>query len=301
MSEKEQIPQKRPQTVVEISSNITRVLAPNPSPMTEAGTNTYLVGQEEVVVIDPGPDDSRHLKTILAEIGDRSVGAILVTHSHRDHSLLCPALKEKTKAPVMAYGNSEAGRSAVMSALVGKVGGGEGVDADFVPERFLKDGEVLHGKDWTLEALWTPGHMGNHLCFAMGDIVFTGDLVMGWSTSLVSPPDGDLVAFMASCQALAARSDQLFLPGHGAPVSDPAARVAELIAHRENRMTQIRSALADAPGTPRALTKRVYQDIDEKLLPVAERNLLAHLIALVETQEAHADPEIGPDAVFSLR
>ncbi|MEM1363651.1 MAG: MBL fold metallo-hydrolase [Pseudomonadota bacterium] len=301
MSEKEQIPHKRPPTVIQIAPQITRVLAPNPSPMTEAGTNTYLVGRKELAVIDPGPNDSRHLEELLAEIGDRPVNAILVTHSHRDHSLLCPALKEKTGAPVLAYGGSEAGRSAVMTKLVGKVGGGEGVDTDFTPDRSIADGEVIEGADWALTALWTPGHMGNHLCFAMDDTVFTGDLVMGWSTSLVSPPDGDLVAFMSSCRVLAARTDRMFLPGHGGPITDPATRLAELISHREARMNQIRAALIEAPGTPRALTQRVYQDVESKLLPVAERNLLAHLIALVETNEAQADPEIGPQAVFSLR
>lgn len=284
----------------QIAPGLRRLRAPNPSPMTERGTNSYLIGEADLAVIDPGPALPAHLERLLDEIGHAKVSAILVTHSHRDHSALAPALSERTGAPVMAFGASDSGRSAVMARLARGVGGGEGVDAAFRPDQELSDGESVAGDGWDLTALWTPGHMGNHLCFAHGDILFTGDLVMGWSTSLVSPPDGDLEAFMASCRRLAVRRDRLYLPGHGPPVTDPAARVAELMAHREARTAQLRRALAEGPATSATLTRRVYHDVPEHVLPVAERNLIAHLIALMEQGCVRADRPPGPGAVFAI-
>lgn len=285
--------------VWEIVPGLRRVRAPNPSPMTEKGTNSYLVGGADLAVIDPGPALPAHLDRLMEEIGDASVSAILVTHSHRDHSALAPELARRTGAPVLAFGDSEAGRSTVMSHLSDGIGGGEGVDREFRPDRTLSDMETVTGDGWSLTALWTPGHMGNHLCFAHDDILFSGDLVMGWSTSIVSPPDGDLAAFMASCQRLAEREDRLFLPGHGSPVTDPPSRVADLIAHREARTAQLLDALAIGPATSGVLTRRVYHDLPEHLLPAAERNLLAHLIALIEAGRACADRPLGPDVIFA--
>ena len=189
----------------EVGPNIRRILAPNPSPMTFRGTNTYLVGSHQIAVIDPGPDDAGHLAAILAALRpDQQITHILITHAHLDHSPLAARLARETGAPIYAYGAAESGRSAIMQQLAetGLVGGGEGVDAGFVPDVGLDDGAVLEGEGWQLLAHWTPGHFGNHLCFAMGDTVFTGDLVMGWASSLVSPPDGDLTDFMASCHRL---------------------------------------------------------------------------------------------------
>lgn len=286
--------------VLQIAPGLRRVRAPNPSPMTEKGTNSYLVGDADLAVIDPGPALPAHLEQLMEEIGGATVSVILVTHSHRDHSCLAPALAARTGAPVLAFGDSGAGRSAAMTQLGEGVGGGEGVDSAFRPDRLLRDGESISGEGWELTALWTPGHMGNHLCFALGDTLFTGDLVMGWSTSLVSPPDGDLDAFMASCRRLAARRDRLYLPGHGAAVTNPAARVAQLIAHREARTAQLCRALAGEPGTPAMLTRRVYHDVPEHLLPAAERNLLAHLISLLARGRVRADRPPGPDAVFEM-
>lgn len=195
-----------------------------------------------------------------------------------------------------------------MQALArsGLVGGGEGVDLSFAPDMRLADGAQISGSGWQLTALHTPGHIANHLCFALAGAglpraVFTGDHVMGWASSMVSPPDGDLTAFMASCARLAARDDAVYFPGHGDPVEDPQARLAWLIAHREARSAQIRAALAEAPGTPEDLTARVYTDTPEALRPAATRNLLASLIALVETGEAKAEPRLSADARFSLR
>ena len=183
--------------------------------MTYWGTNTYVVGEGRVAVIDPGPADPAHLQAILDGLSKgEEVSHILVTHAHLDHSPLARPLSEATGAPVLAYGDALAGRSDVMAALVadGLTSGGEGVDAGFTPDETLTDGDMIQGDGWQLEALWTPGHFANHLCFALGDAVFTADHVMGWASSLVSPPDGDLTAFMASCRTLAARSGPRLLP-----------------------------------------------------------------------------------------
>jgi glyoxylase-like metal-dependent hydrolase (beta-lactamase superfamily II) len=267
----------------QIAPGLRRILAPNPSPMTFRGTNTYIVGQTDLAVIDPGPDNAAHLAAILAACGpEQRITHILVTHAHVDHSPLARALSRATGAPVMAYGDAQAGRSAVMDSLAqaGLAGGGEGVDAAFVPDACLADGATVTGSDWQLQAIWTPGHFGNHLCFAMGDILFTGDLVMGWASSLVSPPDGDLTDFMASCRCLRARADRIYLPGHGAPVTDPASRIDWLITHREAREAAIIEALQAAPATAETLARQIYTETPAMLLPAAARNVFAHLVDL---------------------
>jgi glyoxylase-like metal-dependent hydrolase (beta-lactamase superfamily II) len=267
----------------QIAPGLRRILAPNPSPMTFRGTNTYIVGQTDLAVIDPGPDNAAHLAAILAACGPgQRITHILVTHAHVDHSPLARALSRATGAPVMAYGDAQAGRSAVMDSLAqaGLAGGGEGVDAAFVPDACLADGATVTGSDWQLQAIWTPGHFGNHLCFAMGDILFTGDLVMGWASSLVSPPDGDLTDFMASCRCLRARADRIYLPGHGAPVTDPASRIDWLITHREAREAAIIEALQAAPATAETLARQIYTETPAMLLPAAARNVFAHLVDL---------------------
>lgn len=267
----------------QIAPGLRRILAPNPSPMTFRGTNTYIVGQTDLAVIDPGPDNAAHLAAILAACGpEQRITHILVTHAHVDHSPLARALSRATGAPVMAYGDAQAGRSAVMDSLAqaGLAGGGEGVDAGFVPDACLADGATVTGSDWQLQAIWTPGHFGNHLCFAMGDILFTGDLVMGWASSLVSPPDGDLTDFMASCRCLRARADRIYLPGHGAPVTDPASRIDWLITHREAREAAIIEALQAAPATAETLARQIYTETPAMLLPAAARNVFAHLVDL---------------------
>jgi glyoxylase-like metal-dependent hydrolase (beta-lactamase superfamily II) len=288
-----------PGEVQELEPGIRRILAPNPSPMTFRGTNTYLLGTRRLAVIDPGPADPAHLEAILGALSPgESVSHILVSHSHVDHSALVPALREATGAPVLAFGDSAAGRNPDIAALTG-LGGGEGIDARFAPDQCLADGETVDGDGWLVTALWTPGHMGNHLCFALGDAVFTGDHVMGWATSMVSPPDGDLTAFMASLEKLQGRHDRVFYPAHGAPVTEPEARLAELIAHRRGREAQILSALDGGPATIPALTARLYSDVPEALLPAAQRNVLAHLIDLTQRGLAGPQGELSAKAVFA--
>jgi glyoxylase-like metal-dependent hydrolase (beta-lactamase superfamily II) len=280
------------------------VLAPNASPMTHWGTNTFLVGEGEVAVIDPGPAMPGHQARILEALapGER-ISHIFVTHSHLDHSPLARALSESTGAPVLAFGDSLAGKSEVMQRLAaqGLTGGGEGVDPDFAPDVLIADGEEVSHGDWSLRAMWTPGHFGNHLCFEWGDAVFTGDLVMGWASSLVSPPDGDLSDFMASCARLKAVDARIHYPAHGAPIHDPAARLDWLIAHRRKREEDVLLALSQAAEQSlAALTARVYADIDARMWPIAERNCFAHLIDLVGKKRVTARPELSVDALFSL-
>lgn len=286
-----------------VAPGVRCILAPNPSPMTLHGTNTYILGDTDLAVIDPGPDRPDHLEAILRAVGPRQqITHILVTHAHVDHSPLSRALAQATGAPVLAFGDAMAGRSQVMQDLAahGLAGGGEGVDHAFVPDQCLPHGAVVSGPDWTLEALWTPGHFGNHLCFAFGDILFTGDLVMGWVSSLVSPPDGDLSDFMTSCAALRGRKDRLYLSGHGAPITDPAARLDWLIAHRQGREADILRALAQGPATAEILAQRIYTDTPPLLLPAAARNVFAHLIDLVGKTRVHPEGELSWHATFHL-
>lgn len=286
-----------------LAPGLRRIVAPNPSPMTFRGTNTYLLGERDLAVIDPGPDSDAHLAAILDAVGPGArISHILVTHSHVDHSPLAARLAHETGAPVWAMGDHLAGRSEPMRALAarGLVGGGEGVDTGFAPHETLADGDTLRGAGWEVTALATPGHMGNHMAFAWDGALFCGDLVMGWASSLVSPPDGDLTDFMASCRRLAARDWQVFHSGHGAPITDPAGRLDWLITHREGREAQIVAALSDAPGTATALARRIYHDIPEQMLPAASRNVLAHLIDLTTRGIARPDGELTESAEFFL-
>lgn len=285
-----------------LAPGLRRILANNPSPMTYRGTNTYLLGTGDLAVIDPGPNDPAHLAAILGALGENErITHIFVTHSHVDHSPLAAALSAATGAPVLAYGDSTAGRSAVMATLAaeGLSGGGEGVDSDFAPDIHLSDGQTVSGDSWALTALHTPGHFGNHLCFAWEDTLFCGDLVMGWASSLVSPPDGDLTAFMASCLKLQARDWQVFYAGHGAPITEPTARLEWLITHRKTRESQILARLAEGPASVAALTASIYSDTPKSLLPAAERNVFAHLIDLTERGLVAAKPQLSQAAIFT--
>lgn len=276
------------------------VRADNPSPMTGPGTNTFLLGQGEVVVIDPGPALPGHLTAILAALapGER-IAAILVTHPHLDHSALASALAEATGARICGFGPAGSGRSPLMRRLAeAGLGGGEGVDQAFDPDLRVADGETLDLAGERIEVVHTPGHMAEHLAFGWNGLLFCGDHVMGWSTSLVSPPDGDMGAYRASLNALRGAGWRRWLPAHGDPVRDPAARLAELIAHRAAREAQILGELARAPGTVAALTPRIYRDTPAALWPAASRNLLAHLADLLDRGLVAATAWPGPEAVF---
>ena len=279
------------------------VLAPNPSPMTYWGTNTYLLGDTSLAVIDPGPDDDAHFGALLSAIGSTPVSHILLTHTHLDHSPLSHRLSERTGAPVYGFGTHLAGRSKVMKQLAadGLAGGGEGIDHNVQLDTQLEDGEVLIGSGWQVTALHTPGHISNHLSYAWGTSVFTGDHVMGWASSLVSPPDGDLTQFMASCSKLRAYPAEVYYPGHGAPITGPQDRLDWLIAHRKSREAEMVSALEAGIDTIGGLTDRIYSDAPTGLRLAASRNVYAHLIDLFQRQRVHAHPRLSMNATFKLR
>lgn len=283
-------------TPVTLAPGVRRITCNNPSPLTGPGTNTYLVGAGPIAVIDPGPADAAHLQAISAAAPD--ISHILVTHSHLDHSPGARPLAEATGAPICGFGPSGAGTSAAMAALP-DLGGGEGTDPHFAPDRVLANGAAIQLSDRVLIAHHTPGHFGNHMTFEADGLCFSGDLVMGWATTLISPPDGDLTDFMASCRALLARAPDLLLPGHGAPVPDPSGRIQWLIEHRLQRERQILDVLQLGPATLDDITTLVYTDVAPHLLPAAQRNVLAHLVDLIGQSRASCAPNLTPEALFS--
>jgi hydroxyacylglutathione hydrolase len=269
------------------------VTAPNPGPMTFTGTRSYIVGEGEVAVIDPGPDDPRHRAALLAALAGERVAAVLVTHAHRDHSAGARAFAEAAGAELLAHGDPVAARSPAMARWQG-LGGGEGADPGFRPERRIGEGATVRGPGWTLTAVATPGHTADHLSFAWAEAnaLFSGDEVMGWATTLISPPDGDLGVFRRSLARLQARPETVYYPGHGAPVRDPQAVVAYVLAHRAAREAAILAALAEGPASVEALVARIYAGLDPALLGAAGRNVLAHLIDLAERGVVAAEPPL---------
>ncbi|HEU0098886.1 MAG TPA: MBL fold metallo-hydrolase [Allosphingosinicella sp.] len=257
-----------------LGSRIRRVLAPNPSPFTHTGTQTYIVGEGDVAVIDPGPDLPAHLEALAAALGGERVTAILCTHTHRDHSPASRPLAAATGAPIVGCAplslEDEGPRS------------DESFDRDYRPDRILADGDRLGGEGWTIEAVATPGHTSNHLCLALGEerALFTGDHVMGWSTTVVAPPDGDMADYMASLERLLGRDDRVYYPAHGPAVGDPHGHVRRLIEHRRMRERQIIGHLERGEGRIAAMVETMYAGIDPRLFPAAGRSVLAHLIDL---------------------
>lgn len=253
---------------------VTRVLAPNPSPFTYTGTQSYLVGTSDLAVIDPGPDDPAHLQALLDAIAGRPVTAILCTHTHRDHSPAAAPLKAATGAPVIGCAPltlNDAGPRADAA-----------FDTAYAPDRVLADGESIAGTGWTLTALATPGHTSNHLAFALTEAraLFTGDHVMGWSTTVVAPPDGDMAAYMASLDKLMARDDRIYYPAHGDPIENPRRFVRGLLGHRKQREGQILRLLREEIGAIPAMVARMYVGLDPRLTGAAGRSVLAHLLDL---------------------
>lgn len=261
--------------LMRLSPLVGRVLAPNPSPFTYTGTQTYLVGAQDVAVIDPGPDDAAHLAALLDAIGGRPVSAILCTHTHRDHSPAAAPLSARTGAPVVGCAPLTLDDDGPRADAA--------FDAAYRPDRVLADGEQLGGRGWTLTAVATPGHTSNHLCFALAEenALFTGDHVMGWSTSVVSPPDGDMTAYMASMQRLLDRTDAVYYPAHGDAVDNPQRLVRGMMGHRKQREGQIlrfleRNGASEIP----AMVTEMYRGVDPRLHSAAGRSVLAHLIDL---------------------
>ena len=277
-------------TAVPVAPRVRRITAENPGPFTFHGTNTHLVGGGDgLAVIDPGPDDPRHHAALLAAIGGARVSHILVTHTHRDHSPGAAALAAATGAPTLAAGPHRPARPPRPDETDRLDAGG---DTAFVPDLVLADGAVVEGDGFTLTAVATPGHTGNHLAFALdGEAwLFSGDHVMAWSTSIVAPPDGAMADYMASLDRLAARPERAYLPGHGGPVTDAPAYVAALARHRRGRERAIRARLAAGDDTIPAIVRAVYAGLDPALTGAAGLSVLAHLEDLAARGIISADP-----------
>jgi glyoxylase-like metal-dependent hydrolase (beta-lactamase superfamily II) len=263
----------------QIEPLVRRVLAPNPSPFTYTGTQTYIVGLGDgCAVIDPGPDEPEHLAALEAAIGEEHVCAIMCTHTHRDHSPASRPLARRTGAPIV-------GCAPLALDVAGDTAGpraDEGFDPDYAPDRVLADGEAMTGPGWTLTAVATPGHVSNHLCFALEEsgALFSGDHVMGWSTSVVVPPDGDMGDYMASLHLLHERDDRVLYPAHGPAVTKPRQLVRSMIGHRRQRENQILRLLGEERQKVGALVPQMYKGLDPKLIKAAALSVTAHLIDL---------------------
>jgi glyoxylase-like metal-dependent hydrolase (beta-lactamase superfamily II) len=251
---------------------IARVLAHNPSAFTYYGTQTYLLGESEVAVIDPGPGDPLHVEALVEAIGGRKLAAILCTHTHRDHSPAAASLAARTGAPIV-------GCAALSLETVGPRADAA-FDGDYSPDRALEDGESIIVDGRALVAVATPGHTSNHLCFAWGDALFTGDHVMGWSTTVVVPPDGDMAAYMASLDKLRQREDRIYFPAHGPPVTKPQRYVRSLIGHRMQRERQILRLVSEKPRDIPDIVASAYPGLDPRLTAAAGGSVYAHLLDL---------------------
>lgn len=267
-------------SAVSAAPGILRVTAPNASAFTFHGTNSYIVGHDTLAVIDPGPEDERHLRTLLDTIAGRPVSHIFVSHTHRDHSPLAAHLKAETGAIIVAEGPHRAARE----LAIGEINAlDESNDTEFLPDTILPDGGTVDGDGWSISGLHTPGHAANHMAFALEGtgILFSADHVMAWSTSIVAPPDGAMADYMASLEKLLERDDRFFLPGHGGPVIQPQAFMRGLKAHRKMRERAVLDRLEKGDRTIADMVKTIYRDTDPRLHGAAGLSILAHLEDLV--------------------
>jgi glyoxylase-like metal-dependent hydrolase (beta-lactamase superfamily II) len=254
-----------------VSARVRRLLAPNPGPFTYEGTQSYIVGEGQVAVIDPGPAEEAHLAALLEALRGERLTHIVITHTHRDHSPAAAPLARLTGAEIVGC-----------APVTGTGEQAQAFDPTYAPHRVMSDGDRVSGPDWTLTAVTTPGHTSNHVCFALEEeqALFSGDHVMGWSTTVISPPDGSVAAYMASLEKLLARSDRVYYPAHGPAVTEPQRLVRGLAAHRKVREGQIVRQLQDGPKTIQALVAALYASIAPELHAAAGRSVHAHLIDL---------------------
>lgn len=267
---------------VPVAPGVRRVTAPNTGPFTFHGTNTFLIGEGALAVLDPGPADPAHIAALLQAIDGAEVAHILVSHTHRDHSPGARLLQAETGAAILAAGPHRPARPlAGLEANQWLDGGG---DLDFSPDTVLADAEILEGPGYRLQAVATPGHTANHLAFALlgADLVFSGDHVMGWATTIVAPPDGSMADYMASLDKLEARPENRYLPAHGGAIEAAHVHVRSLRAHREMRESAILATLSGGERSIAEIVARVYASLDPALLPAAALSALAHLEHLVE-------------------
>ncbi|RZJ32330.1 MAG: MBL fold metallo-hydrolase [Brevundimonas sp.] len=286
--------------VDQVSPLIRRVIADNPGPFTFTGTGTYIIGRDApgagVAVIDPGPSDEAHLQALLSAVAGQTVSHVLVTHTHRDHAPLARPFAEAVGgAPVLAA--RPPARTIHASATLD-----EEEDESFAPDVILGGGERIAGDGWTIEAMATPGHASNHMAFILTDenALFCGDHVMGWSTTVVAPPDGDMADYMASLDAVIARGFDTLWPTHGAPVTDPAPFLAAYRAHRLDREAQVLARLSAGDRTIAEMVPVLYAAVDSRLWPAASLSVWAHLIALVRAGLVGAEPEPTPQALYRV-
>jgi glyoxylase-like metal-dependent hydrolase (beta-lactamase superfamily II) len=284
----------KPGVVEEVVPGVRRVLCNNPSPMTLSGTVSYIVGRGRVAIIDPGPDDEAHAKALLDAVRGETVTHILITHTHRDHSPNAARIKAATGAPTYAEGVHRASRPYYESETMSTEAG---ADRDFKPDIVVGDGEIINGDGWALEVVATPGHTANHIAFAWPErkLIFVGDHVMGWSTSVVMPPDGSMIDYMASLHRLAKRDEQLYFSGHGPEVPDAQRFVRFLIRHRQAREASILHRLAKGETDVSTMVRAIYIGIDPRLVGAAGYSVLAHLEDLVArgVVVTEGDPVIG--------
>lgn len=282
---------------VEVGPDVERITAPNPSPFTFRGTNSYIVGRDSLAVIDPGPDDDDHFHALLRAVGGRPVSHILVSHTHRDHSPLAARLKAATGATVLAEGPHRPARPTPsgQAGLLDSSG-----DTDFRPDRMLADGEPIEGEGWTIRTVLTPGHAANHAAFALEGtgILFSADHVMGWATTIVGPPDGNMADYMRSLDKLIARGDRLLLPGHGGAITAPLAFMRGLKAHRKMRERAVLERVRKGDCTIGAMVRAIYRDIDPRLHAAAGLSVLAHLEDLVARGLVVTEGEPSTDGLY---
>ena len=275
-----------------LSPLVRRVVADNPGPFTFLGTNTYIVGHGEVAVIDPGPDLARHHQAVMAAIAGERMTHILLTHTHSDHAPGALPLRAATGAPVAAHPR--------VAPPPDQGGFAAAPHLDFTPDRALGDGETVSGPGWSLSVVHTPGHTSNHFCYALAEeeTLFTGDHVMGWSTSVITPPDGNMADYMASLARCRARGDARYLCGHGPAITDPMPFVDAYVRHRRDREAEILACVGDGMGAIPAIVRRLYTHIPETMHAAAGRSVLAHLEHLVDQGAVRCDGRPRPDSVF---
>ena len=279
-----------------LAPGVRRVIANNPGPFTFSGTGTYILGTGKVAVIDPGPDDQEHIDAILAALEGESISHILVTHTHMDHSPGCKKLQAACDAPTYAYGRHGAGK------IEQGINVEEGGDMDFDPDHLVRHGDIIEGGDWSVECVYTPGHTSNHMCFALREqkALFSGDHVMGWSTSIVSPPDGDMSEYMDSLELLLDRDDVIYWPTHGPCIEEPKAHVRAFIQHRQEREQQIIDCLEQGIFNIREMVPAMYHDTPEFMYPAAARSVLAAMDNLLKKQRVVLASGAGLEGEYRL-
>jgi len=281
---------------VDVSPLVQRIVCNNGGPFTFMGTGTYLVGNKSVAVIDPGPDDDEHLNALLAALDGKTVSHIVITHTHMDHSPLAAKLKQATGAKTYGYGPHGAGRVSNSGDLQLDAGG----DYDFSPDIMINDGDVISTGEWSLEAVFTPGHTSNHMAFALKEenSLFSGDHVMSWSTSVIAPPDGYMADYFASLKKLLDRNEKTYWPTHGGPRQDPKAFVRAFLTHRKMREAAIETRIKKGDRKIRDIVKNIYSDVDPRLHPAAAMSTMAHIEHLIERERIKTEGELSLSADY---